>query len=135
MDHAGGHFLAGTGGAGDQHPAPGRRYPLDRVAQLVYAGRAADQFGLCPGPQPQLGVFLPQPRRFQRTRDNQQQSVGVEWLLDEIIGADLDGPHRRFDGAVATDHDHRHLRLLAVQVLQNPKAIELGVLQPDIEHD
>ena len=39
------------------------------------------------GAQPQLLVLAPQPRRLDRALDHQQQPVGLERLLDEVVGA------------------------------------------------
>ena len=69
-------LLAGARRAGDQHPAAGRRHPLDLLPQLVDRRRRADQVELAAGAQPQFGIFAPQLRRLDRARDDQQQAVG-----------------------------------------------------------
>ena len=51
-----------------------------------------------------------EPRGLQRAVGDQHQPVGLERLLDEIVGAALDGGDRGFDVAVAGDHHHRQLR-------------------------
>ena len=65
--------------------------------------------------------------------DHQQQAVGLEGLLDEIVGAGLDRRHGGVDGAVAADHHHRHRRILAPDHLEKLQAVELAALQPDVE--
>ena len=47
--------------------------------------------------------------------DDQQQPVGLERLLDEVVGADLDRLDRGLDRAVAADHDDRDRRHLGAQ--------------------
>src|SRR6516165_1817091 len=44
-------------------------------------------------------------RGLHGTLDDQQQAIGLEGLLDEVIGPELDGLNRRLDVAVAADHD------------------------------
>ncbi len=73
--------------------------------------------------------------RLQRALGDEDQPVGVERLLDEVVGALLDGRHRRLDGAVAGDHHHRHFRVVLLDQLQELQAVELGALQPDVEED
>ena len=63
------------------------------------------------------------------------QPVGLERLLDEVVGAELDRRHRRLDVAVAGDHHHRHVRVLALDRLEQLQSVELRALQPDVEQD
>ena len=101
----------------------------------LIARAVAGQHRLRPGAQPQLGVLARQRRRFQRAAHHQQQPVRLERLLDEVVGALLDRLHRHLDRAVAGDHHHRHLRLLAVERLQQPQPVQPRALQPDIQDD
>src|SRR6185503_8326763 len=41
---------------------------------------------------------------LQRVAEREQDTVGVERLLEEIVGAELRGLHRGLDGAVTRDH-------------------------------
>ena len=75
-----------------------------------------------------------EPRRLDGALGDQQQPVGFERLLDELVGADLDRRHRRLDGAVAADHHHRQARQLAADDLEDLQPVELAALQPDVEH-
>ena len=45
---------------------------------------------------------------------DQEQPVGLERLLDEVVGAALDRRDRGFDIAVAGDHHHRQFGMLAL---------------------
>ena len=107
--------------------------PLDGLAQLVHAGRAADQHA---GGRRQLLELLHlalQPRGLQRPRRHQDQPVGLERLFDEVVGAALDGGDRGLDVAVAGDHHHRHVGVVLLDLLEQLQAVELAALQPDVE--
>jgi len=69
----------------------------------------------------------------QRALDDKDEPVGLEGLLDKVIGADLDGGDGGFDVAVAGDHHHRHARMLLLQPFEQLQAVELGTLHPDVE--
>ena len=135
MDEAGHHLLAGAGRARDQHPAVGRRHPVDRLPELIDQCRLADQFEAAAGSQPQLLVFPPQPRRLDGAVDDEDHPVGLERLFDEIVGAELDRLHRRLDVAVAAHDHHRHARVVALELLQHLHAVEPAALQPDVEQN
>src|SRR5579883_609097 len=129
------HLLPRSGRAGDENAAPGRRHLLDLLAEMVRGSRGADEVRVAAGAQAQLLVLAPQPRRFDRALDDEEEAVGFERLLDEIIGADLDGGDRRLDRAVPADHDDGERRQLASDDLQHLDAVELAALQPDVEDD
>ena len=74
-----------------------------------------------------------EPRGFQRAFGHQHQPVGLERLLDEIVGAVLDGGDRGFDVAVAGDHHHRQFGMLLLDGVEQLQPVELAALQPDIE--
>ena len=74
-----------------------------------------------------------EPRGLQRAVGHQHQPVGLERLLDEIVGAVLDGGDRGFDIAVAGDHHHRQLGMLLLDGVEQLQAVELAALQPDVE--
>jgi hypothetical protein len=69
------NLLAGARRAGNQNPATGWRHSLDLLSQLVGRRRDADEVEVPSGAQPQLLVFAPQLRRFDRALYNQQQAV------------------------------------------------------------
>ena len=76
-----------------------------------------------------------EPRGLQRALGHQHQPVGLERLLDEVVGAALDGGDRGFDVAVAGDHHHRQFGVLLLDGVEQLQAVELGALQPDVEED
>ncbi len=101
MQNAGNHFLTGTRCTGNQHPAVGRGDALDGEFQVVYLRGFADQVSDSIGPDTQLAVFPPQFGGFNGAINGQQQTVGLEGLFDEVVGALLDGSDSGFDSAMA----------------------------------
>ena len=51
-------------------------------------------------------------RGLQRAVGDEHQPVGLERLLDEVVGAGLDRRDGGLDVAVARDHHHRQVRML-----------------------
>ena len=74
-----------------------------------------------------------EPRGFERALRHQHQPVGLERLLDEVVGALLDGGDRGLDVAVTGDHHHRQLRMLLLQRVEQLQPVEPAALQPDVE--
>ena len=74
-----------------------------------------------------------QPRGFERAVGDQHQPVGLERLLDEVVGAALDRRDRGLDVAVAGDHHHRHIGVLLLDGVEQLQAVEPAALQPDVE--
>src|SRR5665647_894283 len=66
-------------------------------------------------------------------REQPDLPVGLERLLDEVVGTALDGGDRGFDIAVSGDHHDRQIGLFALDLLQQLQPIELAALQPDVE--
>ena len=108
---------------------------VDQLAQLGDGRRAADELGVVAGLQLQLFDFALEARGFQRAAHDMDQPVGLERLLDEIVGALLDGGDRGFDRAVAADDHHGQVGMLALEHIQDLDAVEPAPLQPDVEHD
>ena len=75
------------------------------------------------------------PRGLQRALGHQHQPVGLERLLDEIIGAMLDGGDGGFDIAVAGNHHHRQIGMLLLDGIEQLQPVQLAALQPDVEED
>ena len=126
-------LLARAGRAGDQHPAAGRRHPLDLGAHAGRRARGADEGHLAARAAAQAGILAPQPVGLDRAVDHQQQPVGLEGLLDEVVGAGLDRRDRGVDRAVAADHHHGNRRVLAPDHVEQLQPVELAALQPDVE--
>ena len=105
-------LLAGARRAGDQDARIGRRGPLDRLPKLVdHDGLAGDPARLNRAGA-QVAHLALQPRGFERPLGHQHQPVGLERLLDEVVGAGLDGRDCRLDVAVTRDHHHRQIGML-----------------------
>jgi hypothetical protein len=58
---------------------------------------------------PEGAVLLQQTEALQRLLDDQLQLVDVERLLDEVVGAELEGLARRLDGREGGHHHDGHL--------------------------
>ena len=136
VDHPRGEFLAGSGRAGDQHPAVGPRHPVDRAAQLGGRRRNADELPFRRLARAQGGIGARPPRRVHRPPDGARDLGAPQRLLYEIDGAE---PHR-FDGGldlpVAADRHDRNLGAAFAQGLQHRQPVPVVAAQPDVEnHD
>ena len=74
-----------------------------------------------------------EPRGLERALGDQHQPVGLERLLDEVVGAVLDGRDRGLDVAVAGDHHHRQFGMLLLDGVEQLQPVEPAALQPDVE--
>ena len=135
VDHAGGDFLAGAGGAADEDAGSGGGDALDGGAEGEEGGAGACEFGVDAGSEAELGVLAGEAGRFERAADDEEHAVGFERFLDEVVGAVLDGGDGGLDGAVAGDHDDGDVRFLVVDDFEDAEAIEAGALEPDVEDD
>ena len=63
----------------------------------------------------------------------EQQAVGLERFLDEIVSAELDRLNRGLDVAVAADHDDRQIAIARHDLPQQADAVDPTALQPDVE--
>ena len=108
MDRAGRKFLADARRAGDQNARIGRRDALDQSGAIGQGGRVADQRVGAAERGCEFGDFAAQARGLQRPFRDQHQPVGLEGLLDEVIGA---------DGLIA---------VTAVSILPWPEIITMG---------
>jgi hypothetical protein len=121
------------GRSDDQDAAVGRRHLLECLPQLIGDRRAADQGRRDRGELFELADLAPQSRIFQRPFGDQQQPVGLERLLDEIVGPALDGGNRRFNIAVAGNHHDRQFGVFGFEAVEQLQAVEPAALQPDIQ--
>ena len=94
----------------------------------------AHQFLVSAGAEPQLLVLSLEPSGLDRALDHQEQPIGLERLLDEIVGTHLDRSDGGLDGAVAADHHHGKVGCFLARHAQDLDAIELATLEPDVEH-
>ena len=127
------HLLAAARRADDQDAAVGLGRALDGLAQLVHRRGVADQRGRDRRQLFQLPDLALQSRGLQRAVGDQDQPVGLERLLDEVVGALLDRGDRGFDVAVAGDHHHRHFGMVHLDDVEQLQTVELRALQPDVE--
>ncbi len=79
----------------------------------------------------EFAVFLPHLLGIDGVLDQDERLVDGERLFQEVVGAQLGGAHRGFDGAVAGDHDDLGSILELPDLLQSFQAIHSR--QPDIE--
>jgi hypothetical protein len=130
---ASGKLLAGARGANDHDPAVGGRDLLDRLAELVDRRRTADHADRHGRESLQVADLALEARGFERSVSDQHQAVGLERLLDEIVGASLYCRDGGFDVAVAGNHHHRHFRVLLLDGIEQLQAVEPAPLEPDVE--
>ena len=135
VDGACGKFLARAGRADDHDAAVGRRNTLDGLPQLAHRRRHADQVERLAAAQLEVGNLALQLRGLQRPFGDQDQAVGLERLLDEIVGAAADRGNRRLDIAVAGNHDNRQAGMHRLDLVEHRQAVEPRALQPDIQED
>ena len=135
VDHAGGDLLAGAGGTADEDAGAGGGDAFDGGAEAGDGGAAAGELGVDAGAEAELGVLAGEAGGLEGTADDEDQAVGLERLLDEVVGAVLDGGDGGLDGAVTGDHDDGDVGFLGVEVLEDADAVELRALQPDVEDD
>jgi hypothetical protein len=133
MQQPRGDFLAAARGADDQHPAARGRHALDLLARMIDRRGLPSSSYSRPGPAAQLFVLALEAGRLDGAVHDEQQAVGLEGLFHEVIGAELDRLDRGFDIAMAADHDHRQVRVLALDDAQGLEPVEGAALQPDIE--
>ncbi len=76
-----------------------------------------------------------QSRILQRPFGDQQQPVGLERFLDEVVGATLDRRNRGLDIAVAGNHHDRQFRVFQLEAVEQLQPVEAAALQPDVEEN
>ena len=104
-------------------------------AQLVDGRRLADHLGADHRALAQLAHLALQLGGLERAQRHEQQPVGLERLLDVVVGAALDGGDRGLDVAVAGDDDHRQVGVRLLDDVEHLQAVEAAALQPDVEDD
>ena len=136
VDRARDQFLAGAGRAGDHDAAVGRRDLLDHLAEMVHRRpRRRASSAASPARSRSALTSRRSLRGFQRALGDQHQAVGLERLLDVVVGAALDRRDRGLDVAVAGDHHHRQVGMLALDRVEQRQAVQPAALQPDVEED
>jgi hypothetical protein len=128
-------LLAAAGGAADQDAAVGGSDAVELGFQLVDGSGVADHLEAHHRALLERPHLALQPGGLQRALRHQQQAVGLERLLDVVVGAALDGRHRGLDVAVAGDDDHRQLGMRLLGDVENLEPVQPAALQPDVEND
>jgi hypothetical protein len=72
---------------------------------------------------------------LERPLGDQDQTVGLERLLDVVVCAALDGRHGRFDVAMAGNHHDRQVGVVALDRIEQGEPVHAAALQPDVEED
>ncbi len=121
-------LLPATVGAADQDTGASRRYAIDHLHQLADRGAFADDLVAIGHRRAEPHVFRFQVSPLQRMPQGEQNAVGVERLLEEVVGPQLCRLHRRLDGPVAGDHDHLRRRVLFTDLRERREAVEAGHL-------
>ena len=121
--------------AGDHQAAVGRCNAIDSLPQQLDRLAAANQVGVFASLLTQHSVLSLQGRGFECALDEDQQAVGVERLLNEVVGALLDGTNGRFNRAVTGHHDDRRVRDVLCVLFEQADAIRRRALKPDILKD
>ena len=104
-------------------------------AQLVDGRRLADHLEADDRALAQLAHLALQLGGLQRAQRHEQQAVGLERLLDVVVGAALDGGDGGLDVAVAGDDDDRQIGVRLLDDVEHLEAVEPAALQPDVEDD
>jgi hypothetical protein len=135
MDHAGRQLLARAVRPGNHDPAVGRRHFLDGLAQMVDGARSPDHDRALHAAFAQLPVLALQLGCFERALGDQHEPVGLERLLDIVVGAALDRRDGGLDIAVARDDDDGEIRMGLADAVEHLEPVEPAALQPDVEND
>ena len=133
VDGARHQLLAHAALARDEHGRVRGRGPADRLPDLLQ-GRALafHAIALVEG-ELQPPVLLHELPLAQRVPRHEQDALGFGRLLDEVVGPQLGGLHRRLHRAVPGEDDHGRCALFGLQGLQHLEPVHLRHL--DVEED
>src|ERR1700689_817073 len=98
MDGPGDELLAGAVLSRDEYARRRRRHALDLVDQGPDDVRLADDLVARLDGLTQLAFLLEHLHVLERIAERDQDAVGVEWLLEDVVGAELRGLDRGLDG-------------------------------------
>src|SRR5690606_10059192 len=74
-------------------------------------------------------------RRLERPLNHQHEAIGLERLLDIVVGTALDRRNCGLDVAVAGNDDDRQIWILFLDDIKQGEAVKPAALKPDVEHD
>src|SRR5438128_619716 len=121
VEGAGYQLFAGAALAENQNSGVSRRDGLNKLAQIPYLLRFADNL-LEPisfaGASAQAGVFLQQTIAFTASGDGVEQFLRRKGLGQVVDSAGFDGFDRQFPGGVGGDHEHGQFRTLRARFSQ-----------------
>ena len=132
MDGLGHQLLAGPRLAGDQDRAGRRGDPLDAGEDLHHLPAPSQQVvvGVAPAePVAQVGDLVDQPAILEGLVDQQLQPLGVDRLLDEVVGAQLHRLDGRLDRGVGRHHDRRHRQVAVANLADQVEPADAGQSQ------
>ena len=136
MDGLGHQLLAGPRLAGDQDRAGRRGDPLDAGEDLHHLPAPSQQVvvGVAPAePVAQVGDLVDQAAILEGLVDQQLQPLGVDRLLDEIMGTQLHGLDGRLDRGVGRHDDRRHRQVAVANLADQVEPADPG--QPQVGDD
>ncbi len=136
MDRARDELLAGAVLAQDEHLGLGAGDAPHGLRQCGGRRALADHAvlgGKLPALRAEGGVLPPEVTKGERALDREQQALGGPWLLEKVVGAELDRLDRALDRGVAGDHDHGQVGVAFPEPLEGAQPIETRHL--DIEED
>ena len=132
MDGLGHQLLAGSRLAGDQDRAGRRGDPLDAGEDLHHLPAPSQQVvvGVAPAePVAQVGDLVDQAAILEGLVDQQLEPLGVDRLLDEIMGTQLHGLDGRLDRGVGRHHDRRHRQVAVANLADEVEPADPGQSQ------
>src|ERR1700730_10627070 len=100
-------FLAGTTLAKDQNPPVCGSSHTDLLAQRLHRDAVADHLIAMPQLIAKSLIFFFEAPLLHRVAHSQNDFLERKRFFNEVECAELSRAHRRFDGAVSRDHNHR----------------------------
>src|SRR4051812_19319973 len=103
MDRARRQLLARPRRARNQDAGVRRRDAIDRLTKLIDYGRMPDDSACLYRVGPEIADFPLQPRCFQSAFGDEHEAVGLERLLDKVVGAGLNRGYGGFGVSLARE--------------------------------
>src|SRR4029077_13524805 len=117
----------------DEHTGGRRRHLLDALDHLLHAAAPAHDLVLRVHLGLEPDVLTRQIEVLQGVAQRKQDAVGVERLLEEVVGAELRRLDRGLDGPVAGDHHHLGPRVELAELAQRLEPVH--ALHLDVQED
>jgi hypothetical protein len=126
-------LLAGAVLAGDEHARRRGGHLGDAVLQRPQRVRLPHHLEARVDALAQPRVLLGELHVLERVAQQHQDAVGVERLLEDVVGAELGRLDGRLDRRVPADHDDGRSRVVLAEQLQRLEPVHAGHL--DVEED